>query len=76
MVLKRFKSVVNANRTIKLPDDLDVKKGTGVSVILVENGEDMSSYEIARCLEDNKSFGFLKVEEEDIYFEDDMKVKY
>jgi len=76
MALKQFKSVVNANRTIKLPDDLDIKKGAEVNVILIENGEDISSYEIARYLEGSKSFGFLKAEEEDIYSEDDVKVKY
>ena len=76
MALKQFKSVVNANRTIKLPDDLDIEKGAEVTVILIENGEDISSYEIARYLESSKSFGFLKAEEEDIYSEDDVKVKY
>lgn len=76
MVPKRFKSVVNANRTIKLPDDLDMEKGSEVSVILVKDGEHISSYEIARYLENSESFAFLKVEEEDIYSEDDVKVKY
>jgi hypothetical protein len=76
MVLKQFKSKVNADRTIKLPDDLDIDEGTELNVILIGDGEDISSYEIARYLESSKSFDFLKVEEEDIYSEDDVKVKY
>jgi hypothetical protein len=76
MVLKQFKSIVNKDRTIKLPDDLDIDEGTELNVILIEDGEDISSYEIARYLEDSKSFDFLKAEEEDIYSEDDLKVKY
>lgn len=76
MVLKQFKSKVDAGKTIKLPDDLDIRESTEVNVILIEDGEDISSYEIARYLEDSKSFDFLKAEEEDIYSEDDVKVKY
>lgn len=76
MALKQFKSVVSADRTIKLPDDLDIEEGAEVNVILIEDGEDISSYEIARYLESSKSFDFLKAEEEDIYSEDDVKVKY
>ena len=76
MALKQFKSVVNADRTIKLPDDLDIEEGTEVNIILIEDGEDISSDEIARYLESSRSFDFLKAEEEDISSEDDVKVKY
>jgi len=76
MAVKHFKSVVNASRTITVPDDLDIETGAEVNVILIENGEDISSYETARCLENSKSFDFLKAEEEDIYTKDDVKVKY
>lgn len=76
MAFKQFKSVVNANKTIKLPDDLDIAKGAEVNVILIEDEEDISSYEIARYLERSKSFDFLKAVEEDIYSKDDVKVNH
>jgi hypothetical protein len=76
MSIKQFKSKVDSDRSIRLPDELDIDEGTEVNVILTETKEEVSSSEIARLLESSSSFDFLKREEEDIYSEDDVKVEH
>lgn len=76
MSIKQFKSKVGSDRSIRLPDELDIDEGTEVNVILTETEEEISSSEIARVLEASNSFDFLEREEEDIYFEEDIKVEY
>lgn len=76
MSIKQFKSKVNSDRTIRLPDELDIDEGTEVNVILTASKEEISSSEIAGLIETSNSFDFLERSEEDIYSEDDVKVEY
>lgn len=76
MEVRQFKTKVNQDRTIKLPEGLNIDEGSEVKVILTKGEEDVSSSDIARLLEASNSFDFLESEDEDIYSQDDLKVKY
>ncbi|MFB6214899.1 MAG: hypothetical protein ABEI54_03425 [Candidatus Bipolaricaulia bacterium] len=67
MSIKQFKSKVNSDGTICLPEELDIGEGTEVNVILMEAEEEISSSEIARLLKASNAFDFLEGAEEDIY---------
>ncbi len=44
MSIKQFKSKVNSDGTIRLPEGLDIDEGTEVNVILMETEEEISTF--------------------------------
>lgn len=76
MNIKQFRSKVDHDGTIKVPEELDIDEGSEVNVILTEGEEGVSSSDIAKLIESGRSFDFLDSEKEDLYSEDDLKVEY
>ncbi len=66
---------------LQLPPNLNIKKPQQVIVIFLdypdeEEEEPLSAQSLHSLLEKNPAFDFLAAEEEDIYSDADLKVKY
>lgn len=65
-------------KKLKLLDKVSIKKPTNVLVIFLDDESDseISNKDLLRLAEKGGAFNFLNDPEEDIYSDDDLKVRY
>jgi hypothetical protein len=61
---------------LKIPDDVQIKSPKKVIITFLEDsGEDLTTSDLHLIVQQGGAFHFLENEEEDIYTDDDLKIK-
>lgn len=63
-------------KTIKLLEKVDIKQKQEVIITFLGRRDEAVHHEIYQIAETGGAFDFLNASEEDIYTDDDLKVKY